>query len=61
MLRLQIPAFNDFGDGGIHRFSFQIVINVFIGHAQRGFIRQRRAVIFEIGGGRLLIKVLRAT
>mgnify|MGYP003366976865 CR=1 FL=1 len=60
MLGLQIPAFNGLRLRRFQRFAFQVIVNVIVGHAQRDFIWQRRAVIFEIGGRCFLIEMLRA-
>ena len=60
MLGFQIPAFNRFRNFLIQRFAFQIIIDIFVGHAQRHFVRQGGAVVLKIGGRQLFIQMLRA-
>ncbi|MNP61098.1 hypothetical protein D3C76_1562450 [compost metagenome] len=55
VLGFQIPAFNSASDFLIERFTFQIIVDVFICHTQGNFIRKRRAIVFEIGGWGFLI------
>ena len=50
-------ALDRFGDARVQRFAFQIIVDVLVGDTQGHFIRQGGAIVFQVGGGQLLIQV----
>ena len=60
VLGFQVPALDNFRGTFIQRFAFQIIINVVISDAKGRFIRQGRAIVFQIRGWRFLVQMLRA-
>lgn len=60
MFGFQIPTLDRFGDARVQRFAFQIIVDVLVGDTQGHFIRQGGAIVFQVGGGQLLIQMFRA-
>ena len=46
------------GGGGVDKHALQVVVDLGVGDAERLLVGKRRAVLFEVGGGHLLVEAL---